>query len=107
MKPDRDIGIIAKTIYDHAMVIRPAEYGTSWTPWEDLDADQREIYLDVARERVAEQEKLGDLVKVLEQGERDWEATHPPHRLLPGSIVPMGYLAQTVLRAGYRREDDA
>jgi hypothetical protein len=47
---------------------------------------------------------LRDLVRVLEQAERDWEDTHPPHTLLPGAIVPMSYLGQAVLRAGYRKE---
>lgn len=49
-------------------------------------------------------EQLRDLVRVLEQAERDWEDAHPPQTLLPGAIVPMTYLAQAVLRAGYRKE---
>jgi hypothetical protein len=97
---------VAKSMYDHAMMIRdPSEYGWHWMPWDDLTAERRDPYLDAARERLDEEEKLRHLVKVMEQAERDWETTHPPHALLPGAIVPMSYLAQGVLRAGYVREE--
>lgn len=50
--------------------------------------------------------ELRHLARLMEQAERDWEAAHPPHTLLPSAIVPMSYLAQAVLRAGYRREGE-
>ena len=93
----------AQAVYDRTMSDRdPWEYGWRWVPWEELDEDDRETYVDIARERLQEREAVHHLVKIMEDAEKRWDDSHPPMSLLPGAIVPMGYLAKAVLKAGYQ-----
>jgi hypothetical protein len=94
---------IACSMYDHAMSLRDPEiHGWHWTPWQDLKPEDREPYLEAAHERVRERDAVRALTKLLEDTERRWDDSHPSYGLLPGAIVPMGYLAKAVLEAGYR-----
>jgi hypothetical protein len=58
---------LAKDRYDAAMIDRDVHvYGYSWTPWEDLDADDRDYWMDA----------IDDAASLGVAGERKEDETH-------------------------------